>query len=105
MAIEALQNLDRGNRVVERCVSYLSQLSLAPLSPALASNGDSYHDTGESLPNESASHGASVRLPNSFMAPRQMPMEIDLSEFMLDTDLDFFNRQMDDFAIEPPWFD
>lgn len=35
MAIEALQNLDRGNRVVERCVSYLSQLSLAPLSPGM----------------------------------------------------------------------
>ncbi|VUC26112.1 unnamed protein product [Clonostachys rosea] len=98
MAIEALQNLDRGNRVVERCVSYLSQLSLAPLNPAsssLASNGDGYHNTEQSLPNESAGHGASVRLPTSFMAPRQMPMEIDLSEFMLDTDLDFFHRQMD----------
>jgi hypothetical protein len=28
MAIEALRNLDRGNRVVDRCVQYLSQLSL-----------------------------------------------------------------------------
>lgn len=32
MAIEALENLDRGNRVVERCVSYLSQLTLAPVN-------------------------------------------------------------------------
>lgn len=31
MAIEALQNLDRGNRVVERCVSYLSQLTILPI--------------------------------------------------------------------------
>lgn len=28
MAIEALHNLDHGNRVIERCVQYLSQLSL-----------------------------------------------------------------------------
>ncbi|KAL1909236.1 hypothetical protein Sste5344_004861 [Sporothrix stenoceras] len=33
MAIEALENLDRGNRVVERCVSYLSQLVLVPINP------------------------------------------------------------------------
>jgi hypothetical protein len=33
MAIEALQNLDQGNRVVERCVSYLSQLNLLPINP------------------------------------------------------------------------
>jgi hypothetical protein len=31
MAIDALQNLDRGNRSVERCVSYLSQLTIVPL--------------------------------------------------------------------------
>lgn len=30
------------------------------------------------------------------MAPtRQVPMEIDLNEFMLDTDLDFFSRHFD----------
>lgn len=29
MAIEALQNLDRGNRVVQRMVDYLSQLTIA----------------------------------------------------------------------------
>ena len=32
MAIEALQNLDRGNRSVERCVSYLSQLTIVPIT-------------------------------------------------------------------------
>ena len=31
-AIEALEDLDRGNRVVERCCSYLSQLVLLPIS-------------------------------------------------------------------------
>ncbi len=29
MAIEALQNLDRGNRVVQRIVDYLSHLAVA----------------------------------------------------------------------------
>ena len=32
MAIEALQNLDRGNRVVQRISDYLSQLAVAVLS-------------------------------------------------------------------------
>lgn len=32
MAIDALQNLDRGNRSVERCVSYLSQLTIGPIA-------------------------------------------------------------------------
>lgn len=32
MAIEALQNLDQGNRVVERCVSYLSQLKVVSIT-------------------------------------------------------------------------
>lgn len=32
MAIEALQNLDRGNRLVDRCVSYLSQLTIFPMN-------------------------------------------------------------------------
>ncbi|ERS94911.1 hypothetical protein HMPREF1624_08622 [Sporothrix schenckii ATCC 58251] len=39
MAIEALENLDRGNRVVERCVSYLSQLVLVPINPSLGGGG------------------------------------------------------------------
>ena len=38
MAIEALRNLDRGNRVVDRCVQYLSQLSLALTRP-----GECFH--------------------------------------------------------------
>ena len=38
MAIEALQNLDRGNRVVERCVSYLSQLTILPIISGKSSN-------------------------------------------------------------------
>lgn len=34
-------------------------------------------------------------IPNPGIAPRQVPMEIDLNEFMLDTDLDFLNRNFD----------
>lgn len=40
MAIEALENLDRGNRVVERCVSYMSQLTLFPISACKSSRHD-----------------------------------------------------------------
>ena len=32
MAIDALQNLDRGNRLLERCVCYLSQLTIVPIA-------------------------------------------------------------------------
>lgn len=44
----------------------------------------------------SAPNGPSTRTMGSVMAPtRQVPMEIDLNEFMLDTDLDFFSRHFD----------
>lgn len=36
-----------------------------------------------------------ARTFNSSIAPRSVPMEIDLNEFMLDTDLDLFSRQFD----------
>ncbi|KIH93562.1 hypothetical protein SPBR_04074 [Sporothrix brasiliensis 5110] len=158
MAIEALENLDRGNRVVERCVSYLSQLVLVPVNPGLGGGGGDgsipQHGphTGHAVPagqygaqNQSENHpqhdrqmqgqsqsqsqslgptgdlqgypshpgnmhphphpvamamgtgpgggpgghgGASV-----FPRPPQqlLPMEIDLNEFMLDTDFDLLN--------------
>lgn len=38
------------------------------------------------------SHNALARIHNVGDAPRQVPMEIDLNEFMLDTDLDFLSK-------------
>ncbi|KAG9251910.1 transcriptional regulatory protein GAL4 [Emericellopsis atlantica] len=98
MAVEALQNLDRGNRVVERCVSYLSQLSLGPiasssLDDAMAQYGQ--HTHGRSTPAGGATQLSSARAMASMTAPSQVPIEIDLNEFMLDTDLDFFSRSFD----------
>lgn len=122
MAIDALQNLDRGNRSVERCVSYLSQLTIVPITPCerpvtfqTTSNQEKLTQT-EALNDElttsysqhlltrngntpaivGAPNGSSTRTMGSVMAPtRQVPMEIDLNEFMLDTDLDFFSRHFD----------
>lgn len=37
---------------------------------------------------------SSARMGNPGIPPRQVPVEIDLNEFMLDTDLDFFGRQL-----------
>ena len=157
MAIEALENLDRGNRVVERCVSYLSQLVLVPINPSasapfasaavsgacsgnsnnsdnsntssssgtnssilpphtagaqhLAVNGSStsgyphYYGQGSHGGNASSAHGYAAPhhghvYPHpmamaSAVMPRQpqqlLPMEIDLNEFMLDTDFDLLN--------------
>jgi hypothetical protein len=126
MAIDALQNLDRGNRSVERCVSYLSQLEIVPLvSCELAHYVPSYHRNKRMLTrmearlddstmsygqhlltrdsNTSAIIGAPTaggsstsRAMGSVIAPtRQVPVETDLNEFMLDTDLDFFGRCFD----------
>ena len=81
MAIEALENLDRGNRQVERCVTYLSQLALQ-------------EDSSTMHPTESSNSQLNPlsRTSTSALAPWQVPMEIDLNEFMLDTDLDLFAR-------------
>ncbi|CAM1508662.1 Fc.00g055100.m01.CDS01 [Cosmosporella sp. VM-42] len=106
MAIQALENLDRGNRVVERCVSYLSQLTLLSISPSSLDEIalDHHHLNHHSSTNRNAyanttagsnHHQSFARVLNSGMAPRQVPMDIDLNEFMLDTDLDFFSRHFD----------
>jgi hypothetical protein len=126
MAIDALQNLDRGNRSVERCVSYLSQLKIVPLvSCELTHYVANFRRNErkltwlEALVDESTTSygqdllagdgntpaivgaptvgGSSTSRPmGSVMAPtRQVPVETDLNEFMLDTDLDFFGRCFD----------
>ncbi|KAI6853580.1 hypothetical protein KC365_g15891 [Hortaea werneckii] len=101
MAIDALQNLDRGNRSVERCVSYLSQLTIGPITSLNDESTTSYSQhlltrNGNTPAIVSAPNGPSTRTMGSVMDPtRQVPMEIDLNEFMLDTDLDFFSRHFD----------
>lgn len=40
-------------------------------------------------------HSMASRILNFGALPKQVPMEIDLNEFMLDTDLDFLNRHFD----------
>ncbi|KIX98660.1 uncharacterized protein Z520_05961 [Fonsecaea multimorphosa CBS 102226] len=101
MAIEALQNLDRGNRVVQRIVDYLSQLALAVFSlssrnldansilPSVNSY-DAFASAGnhpDLLPTTRSSHQT--------IGQKEFPMEIDLSEFTLDTDLDWFTRHLE----------
>ncbi|KAK3936611.1 hypothetical protein QBC46DRAFT_269289 [Diplogelasinospora grovesii] len=84
MAIEALRNLDRGNRVVERCVSYLSQLTLVPISSSMLD--------GSAIPTPTPfNYHPAAAISDLAALPRQAPMDIDLNEFMLDTDLDLLN--------------
>ena len=122
MAIEALENLDRGNRVIKRCASYLSQLTLLPLTdgeihtylgaPSITTLANLSLDIGQAdesmaLPDGQQSHRGSQarsaqeqpRLPGPGAAQRQVPMEIDLNEFMLDTDFDFLARHFDIGAL------
>jgi hypothetical protein len=126
MAIDALQNLDRGNRSVERCVSYLSQLTIVPLVSCELSQyilsdhrykrkltrtkalvDDSTTSYNQHLLTRDSNTPAIVgaltaggpstgRAMGSVIAlTRQVPVETDLDEFMLDTDLDFFGRYFD----------
>ncbi|KIW21196.1 hypothetical protein PV08_01776 [Exophiala spinifera] len=99
MAIEALQKLDRGNRVVQRVVDYLSQLALAVLSLS-SSNVDATtilpSASSYDLFTSSSSHPDLLSLRSSHQAigQKEFPMENDLSEFTLDTDLDWFTRPL-----------
>jgi hypothetical protein len=108
MAIDALQNLDRGNRSVERCVSYLSQLTIVPLvSCELTHFVPCYYRKKrklirmEALVDDSTTSYSQHLLTRdnntpAIIAPtRQVPVETDLNEFMLDTDLDYFGRYLD----------
>lgn len=74
-------------------LSHVTALPDDPTSTAVQQN-DPYMVRTNSLgtPN-SLHHQSSSRISNPVMAPR--PMEIDLSEFMLDTDLDFLNGTFD----------
>ncbi|KAL6249362.1 hypothetical protein RBB50_003215 [Rhinocladiella similis] len=93
MAIEALQNLDRGNRVVQRIVDYLSQLALAVLSlPSSNIDATTILPSANSYDPFSSTSNHQDLFSNQTIGQKELPMEIDLSEFTLDTDLDWFTR-------------
>ncbi|KAK7887731.1 hypothetical protein LTR67_009634 [Exophiala xenobiotica] len=110
MAIEALQNLDRGNRVVQRITDYLSHLAVA-LSGLLPINIESNLNLGSITrydPSGAASHTSQtqqVQGGTSYQTlaqqPEIFPSDTDLSEFMLDADLDFLFRQFDADNMDP----
>ncbi|KAK5416620.1 hypothetical protein LTR21_006584 [Exophiala xenobiotica] len=111
MAIEALQNLDRGNRVVQRITDYLSHLAVA-LSGLLPINIESSLNLGSITrydPSAAASHnsqaqqveGGTSSYQTLAQQPEIFPSDTDLSEFMLDADLDFLFRQFDSDNMDP----
>ncbi|KAK9233844.1 fungal-specific transcription factor domain-containing protein [Lipomyces kononenkoae] len=83
-AIEALHRLDSGNRVVGRCVEYLSQLSL--VLNALNLDHSNFNSTTVS----SLLSGYPSDFFNS-QGTDQLPA-MDLGEFMIDQDLDFLGK-------------
>ncbi|RLL96753.1 hypothetical protein CFD26_105631 [Aspergillus turcosus] len=83
-AIEALHRLDSGNRVIVRCVEYLSQLSL--VFNALNLDRSNFNDTP-------VSNLFSGNAGDLFISEKNDPLpHIDLGEFMIDQDLDFLGR-------------
>ncbi|KAL1963182.1 hypothetical protein VTN77DRAFT_8615 [Rasamsonia byssochlamydoides] len=114
LAVEALRRLDSGNRVIERCVEYLSQLSLALAAltsngaPSLNNNssmvgnfGNGYPPTGIVTPpisQTAAAAGAPLTNRNNQFPLSQSPVGIDLGEFMIDSDLDFLGRLFFDLS-------
>ncbi|KAL6241621.1 hypothetical protein RBB50_011402 [Rhinocladiella similis] len=110
MAVEALQNLDQGNRVVQGIVDYLSHLAMA-CSSLLSNNPGTTHNvtnvnqhdphaaTGNSLrPQQAPQAGASYRAFSQ--QPEVFNMESNLSGFMLDTDVDSFFRLSDPDSLD-----
>ncbi|KFZ23187.1 hypothetical protein V502_02339 [Pseudogymnoascus sp. VKM F-4520 (FW-2644)] len=93
MAIEALRNLDRGNRVVERCVQYLLQLSSALAGPTNPSDMAPNYCSLNMDPFTSQS-GSACAL-QQMQSLKQLPMDMELSEFMINTDMDFLGGYID----------
>ncbi|KAJ5921542.1 transcriptional regulatory protein GAL4 [Penicillium verhagenii] len=86
LAADALRHLDSGNRVIERCVEYLTQLSMVLKA---TTSGE------QTIPRIPA--GPHLPLPVPDMIPphnADYPMwsNVDLGEFMMDNDLDFLGR-------------
>lgn len=110
LAAEALRRLDSGNRVIERCAEYLSQLSLILNTPShlhlhpnqppvtgtgsVAGSGNGPGNNGNN--NTSASYipmAPSTDFP-TIQAGDESPLlpNMDMGEFMMDCDLDFLGR-------------
>ncbi|KAL2393537.1 Transcription factor FBD3 [Exophiala dermatitidis] len=74
MAIEALKHLDRGNRVIDRCVVYLAQLSATLTSHSPSTNFDpSYFVVGSNGNNVNTGNGA--RRSNTNTVPSVNPID------------------------------
>lgn len=107
IAAEALRRLDSGNQVIERCVEYLSQLSLMLKSAGKLPSSLSYYlmqvkayefpiDLAEPLATRSfASPQPKIYTPDTALLhddSHVMWPDVDLGEFMMDNDLDFLGR-------------
>ncbi|KAL1866395.1 hypothetical protein Plec18167_009063 [Paecilomyces lecythidis] len=100
IAVEALKRLDSGNRVIERCVEYLSQLSVVLV--ALTSNGPIPNTVANMYPPSYGPHLSSTptsqnlsHMGGRYNFTNQSPVGVDLGEFMIDSDLDFLGRLFD----------
>lgn len=107
LAADALRHLDSGNSVIERCVEYLTQLSMILKAtskiqilfmPGLGRPCLLIDDTA-SDETTSLNNFANMQVP--FNAPPIFPADhindpvwsnVDLGEFMTDNDLDFLGR-------------
>ncbi|KAJ5279909.1 transcriptional regulatory protein GAL4 [Penicillium angulare] len=86
LAADALRHLDSGNRVIERCVEYLAQLSMM-LKATTSEKPSSLASTSNVQ--------APLNGPPIFSADNaDYPMwsNVDLGEFMMDNDLDFLGQ-------------
>ncbi|KAH8689695.1 fungal-specific transcription factor domain-containing protein [Talaromyces proteolyticus] len=109
LAVDALRRLDSGNRVIERCVEYLSQITMA--LTALTSNPpstdiptlNSLNNPNTTYPSEMLPSSTTIsQAPGGPLAPftdrsaqfplSQSPVGVDLGEFMIDSDLDFLGK-------------
>lgn len=100
LAAEALQHLDSGNRVIERCVEYLSQLSMVLRSNSAYSvrKSGTFPTVAAltrhlALGNELSSNQTyPSELASSMGANHDLWSNVDLGEFMIDDDLDLLGR-------------
>ncbi|KAK9454013.1 fungal-specific transcription factor domain-containing protein [Dipodascopsis uninucleata] len=101
LAIDALQRLDIGNVMVERCYKYLAMLRdiglINEMSAGVQSNSGT--ETTLSYVSSNKSNNAIRSVPSShsaqYQSSRYSPLGMELGEFMKDGDLDFLNDMFD----------
>jgi len=95
MAIMALRHLDRGNRVIIRCVECLSHLCSTHLSSFSSSRAETETLAGlhNGFPPGRDGFQTDVSVVSQPLASREWPIDMDLNEFMLDTDVAELFRQ------------